>query len=185
MALDFGDDTVALGEGDRVILAVPAANAVSLLPGLRAPDDFRAIVNAHYAFPRAQNPAFADRGDRRRQRMAVRLPRPAVGDHFGRRAVSGDAARGTGGDDLGRGPGGRGFKAPLPAWQILKEKRATFAATPAQDALRPATKTRWSNLALAGDWTQTGLPATIEGAIRSGVKAARSSRSAAGELLQN
>ena len=62
--------------------------------------------------------------------------------------------------------------AELPPWQIVKEKRATFAATPAQDALRPAAATCWPNLLLAGDWTQTGLPATIEGAVRSGETAA-------------
>ena len=61
---------------------------------------------------------------------------------------------------------------PMPPWQIVKEKRATFAATPAQDARRPAAKTGWPNLFLAGDWTQTGLPATIEGALRSGESAA-------------
>ena len=63
--------------------------------------------------------------------------------------------------------------AELPQWQIVKEKRATFAATPEQDAKRPAARTQWSNLLLAGDWTATGLPATIEGAIRSGEKAAQ------------
>ena len=62
--------------------------------------------------------------------------------------------------------------AALPKWQIVKEKRATFAATPAQDAKRPPAKTRWRNVFLAGDWTQTGLPATIEGALRSGETAA-------------
>jgi uncharacterized protein with NAD-binding domain and iron-sulfur cluster len=64
------------------------------------------------------------------------------------------------------------FDAPFPVWQVVKEKRATFAATPAQDARRPAAKTRWRNLFLAGDWTRTGLPATIEGALRSGKTAA-------------
>jgi len=54
----------------------------------------------------------------------------------------------------------------------VKEKRATFAATPAQDARRPGATTAWENLFLAGDWTATGLPATIEGAIRSGYRAA-------------
>jgi uncharacterized protein with NAD-binding domain and iron-sulfur cluster len=60
----------------------------------------------------------------------------------------------------------------LPPWQIVRERRATFAATPAQDARRPGPATQWRNLVLAGDWTDTGLPATIEGAIRSGNSAA-------------
>ena len=61
---------------------------------------------------------------------------------------------------------------PVPPWRIVKEKRATFAATPAQAARRPAARTPWANLFLAGDWTDTGLPATIEGALRSGNTAA-------------
>ena len=60
-----------------------------------------------------------------------------------------------------------------PPWQIVKEKRATFAATPEQEARRPGAKTHWANLFLAGDWTATGLPATIEGTIRSGYLAAK------------
>jgi uncharacterized protein with NAD-binding domain and iron-sulfur cluster len=64
------------------------------------------------------------------------------------------------------------MSAPMPLWQIVKEKRATFAATPAQDARRPMAKTGWPNMFLAGDWTQTGLPATIEGALQSGETAA-------------
>ena len=60
----------------------------------------------------------------------------------------------------------------LPAWQIVRERRATFAALPAENDKRPAAQTEWRNLALAGDWTATGLPATIEGAVRSGNKAA-------------
>ncbi len=71
-----------------------------------------------------------------------------------------------------RGGAARGLPDELPPWQIVRERRATFAATPAENAKRPPAKTAWSNLVLAGDWTATGLPATIEGAIRSGNRAA-------------
>jgi uncharacterized protein with NAD-binding domain and iron-sulfur cluster len=65
----------------------------------------------------------------------------------------------------------------LPPWQIIRERRATFAALPGEDAKRPGTTdTASDNLVLAGDWTQTGLPATIEGAIRSGNRAAQAVR---------
>jgi uncharacterized protein with NAD-binding domain and iron-sulfur cluster len=65
-----------------------------------------------------------------------------------------------------------GLLEALPPWQIVRERRATFAATPEQNALRPAAETNWANLFLAGDWTATGLPATIESAVRSGYRAA-------------
>ena len=61
---------------------------------------------------------------------------------------------------------------PLPPFRVIKEKRATFSQTPASLAERPPTSTYWSNVYLAGDWIDTGLPATIEGAIRSGHLAA-------------
>jgi len=61
---------------------------------------------------------------------------------------------------------------PMPPYRIVKEKAATFAQTPVEVARRPAAKTAYRNLFLAGDWTATGLPATIEGALRSGRTAA-------------
>ena len=61
---------------------------------------------------------------------------------------------------------------PPPLCRIVKEKRATFASTPAENFKRPPARTRWTNLFLAGDWVDTGLPATIEGALRSGEAAA-------------
>jgi uncharacterized protein with NAD-binding domain and iron-sulfur cluster len=64
-------------------------------------------------------------------------------------------------------------KQAMPAYRVVKERRATFAATAAQELRRPQARTTLAaNLALAGDWTNTGLPATIEGAIRSGRAAA-------------
>jgi uncharacterized protein with NAD-binding domain and iron-sulfur cluster len=55
---------------------------------------------------------------------------------------------------------------------VVKEPHATFLGRPGQAARRPATRTPVGNLVLAGDWTATGLPATIEGAVRSGIAAA-------------
>ncbi len=56
--------------------------------------------------------------------------------------------------------------------RMITERRAVFSATPGIDALRPAQQTPLGNLQLAGDWTQTGWPATMEGAVRSGFLAA-------------
>ena len=56
---------------------------------------------------------------------------------------------------------------------VYKARSATFAATPETEPLRPEATTEWSNFWLAGDWTKTGLPATIEGAVWSGLRAAR------------
>jgi squalene-associated FAD-dependent desaturase len=57
---------------------------------------------------------------------------------------------------------------------VIKEKRATFTPSPGFEAMRPLPETTFSNLFLAGDWTNTGFPATIEGAVLSGKKAAES-----------
>jgi len=172
-ALEFADATIPTGMKDAVILAVNAPVARDLVPGLTAPDDFRAIVNAHFRIiPPADTPpilgviggtaewifSFPDRVsvtisaadaivDEERESLALRIWADVA------RALKLDAA--------------------LPPWQIVKEKRATFAATPAQDALRPGPRTATRNLILAGDWTQTGLPATLEGAVQSGDIAAR------------
>lgn len=63
---------------------------------------------------------------------------------------------------------------PMPAvlaHRLIVEKRATFSAEPG--VLRPANSTAWPRLALAGDWTDTGYPAVLEGAVQSGQAAAR------------
>ena len=77
---------------------------------------------------------------------------------------------------LGRCGRSLGTRPEIPPWQVIKERRATFAATPEQEKKRSGPVTAWENLLVAGDWTATGLPATIEGAIRSGRRAARLAR---------
>jgi zeta-carotene desaturase len=55
---------------------------------------------------------------------------------------------------------------------VIKEARATYSAAPGMESIRPGPQTRFPNLFLAGDWTDTGWPPTMEGAVRSGYQAA-------------
>ena len=177
IALKFGgDDTVTVGPQDAVVMAVPPRSATALLPGLKGPTKFRAIVNAHFritpprdlpalmgvvgglvewlfAFPQRLSVTISN-GDR-----LVDMPREELAS-----AIWRDVCKAAGLPAE--------VSAQLPPWQIVRERRATFEATPEQNALRPGPKTAFTNLFLAGDWTDTGLPATIEGSVRSGDRAA-------------
>ncbi len=177
--LDFGAAAIALGEGDSVILAVPPAAAAGLVPSLTVPEESNPIVNAHFRLPApAGLPAdlpflglvggtaqwlFA-RGD------VASVTVSAAGALAGESAE--EIARRTWADvatALGLGLD----RTALPAYRVVKERRATFAQTPGEVRRRPGTRSGFSNLHLAGDWIDTGLPATIEGAVRSGCRAAR------------
>ena len=171
--LDWGNGAEPVAPDEAVLLAVPPWVAAALVPDLVAPDDFRAIVNGHFAFapPPGAPPMLGLVGGTAEWLFAF-PDRLSVTVSAADRLIDGDRealARRLWADVCAA----YGIEAPLPRWQIVKEKRATFAATPEQNARRPGAATRWRNLFLAGDWTATGLPATIEGALRSGETAAR------------
>ena len=63
---------------------------------------------------------------------------------------------------------------------VIKEVHATYSAKPQSDQYRPPAQTNWPRVILAGDWTLTGWPATMEGAVRSGYKAAEAVAQSAG-----
>jgi len=175
-ALRFaGAEDVAIGPGDAVVLALPPAAAAQLLPGTPAPDEFRPIVNAHFRVEDPDEPTGAPllglvggaahwlffRHD------IVSVTVSAATDMVDRPA---DEIAARLWHDVARALGRQG--APVPPVRVVKEKRATFAQTPAQLRKRAGPRTALANLFLAGDWTDTGLPATIESAVRSGHRAA-------------
>jgi squalene-associated FAD-dependent desaturase len=173
IALDWGVGPNAVADDEAVLLAVPPWVATSLLPGLSAPDEFHAILNGHFAMtpPAAAPPMLGILGG-----MAEWIF--AFNDRISVTVSAADNIINLDREELARRlwqdvQRAYRFSAQMPRWQIVKEKRATFSATPEQDLKRPTSRTRWSNLFLAGDWIQTGLPATIEGALRSGEAAAQ------------
>jgi hypothetical protein len=75
-------------------------------------------------------------------------------------------------------PAARGAR--LEKAHVIKELRATYSAAPGTEALRPPPETGRPDLFLAGDWTRSGWPATMEGAVRSGYLAAEAVARASG-----
>jgi squalene-associated FAD-dependent desaturase len=177
--LRFDGGSVPIGPRDDIVLAVPAAVAARIVPGLVVPDDYAPIVNAHFRHDApAELPPFlgivggtAEWVFRKPGILSVTvsaadrlvgLPADQLRDVLWRDVAQALAPALAPALALG----------PTPPSRIVKERRATFRATPAQLARRPQTATVWNNLHLAGDYVDTGLPATIEGAIRSGITAA-------------
>jgi squalene-associated FAD-dependent desaturase len=171
--LDFDAGSVVLDPGDNVILAVPAANAARLVPGLTVPDAYAPILNAHYRIdPPPDAPLLigvvggvAQWVFRKREVLSVTVS--AAHDLVD---LPAEELRGLLWRDVALAY--RLPARPVPPARIVKERRATFLASPEQLRRRPGAATRWTNLFLAGDYTDTRLPATIEGAIGSGFAAA-------------
>lgn len=166
-------EPITLGAHDVVLYAAPAQSASVLLPGITTPEQTRGIVNAHFAIaPPANFPRILGVINAQTEWIFSFENRISITISDAERLMDND--RQALAELLWAEVSSiTGLAKSLPRWQIVKEKRATFAATPAQDSKRPDTKTPWHNVFLAGDWVQTGLPATIEGAIRSGYRAAQ------------
>jgi len=171
--LVFDTGPIELSGGDSLILAVPAAVAARLVPALTVPDAYSPIVNAHFrcAAPTG-SPYFvgmiggaAEWIFRKPEGLSVTV---SAADRFVDQSAEGLR-------DLLWRDAALAYQLPahpVPPARIVKERRATFLASPAQLRRRPKPTTRWKNLLLAGDYVDTGLPAAIEGAIASGFMAA-------------
>ena len=185
-ALRAPDGVIAVGPEDDIVLAVPPWVAADLLPGLTTPDAFEAIVNLHYRTDATgEGTAMAATGGAgflgliggMAQWVFVKPGHVSV-TISAAGAIADQPAEALAAAIWPDVRAALRLAEPMPAWRAVKEKRATFAATAAQERRRPPARIGLSNLVLAGDWTATGLPATIEGAIRSGRSAVQQLRAA-------
>lgn len=174
VALDFMTGRIEVGTGDRVVLAVPWWDAHRLMPGLVPELPGAAIVNAHFVFsgPPAFEHPFVGVLDGAAQWVFMKEGLLSV------TVSAADAMVRETNENIA----GRLWRevcavlnlpqASVPPFRIVKERRATLAHTPAALAARPPAATSAVNLFLAGDWTDTGLPCTVESAVQSGHRAA-------------
>jgi len=176
--LDFGGNAVELAPTDVVVLAVTAPVAAALLPGLpglRVPTRFNPIVNVHFrmaeGFDDRDLPPILGIVGGTAEWVFCRCPIVSITISAADRHADDDAdsIAEAAWRDVSRT---LGLPAAMPAYRVIREKRATFAQTPQEEPNRPGARTVLKNLFLSGDWTDTGLPATIEGAVRSGFSAA-------------
>ena len=176
-SLHFAEGPLRIEPNDAVVLAVPPEVCVELYPGVSVPQDHRPIVNAHFLLDEpAELPwglPFLGIVGGESQWLFKRSNLLSVTISTAERLVDrpawelanllwSEAARVLG-RNIGR----------VPPWRVIKERRATFAQTPAELGRRASTVTKVRNLFIAGDWTDTGLPATIESAVQSGTAAAQ------------
>lgn len=177
VALHLGEETLALEEGDAVILALPPWETARLIPGLRVPERHAPILNLHFARTGEGPPRFIGVVGGLVQWVLVRPQ--GIG-------VTVSAADADSEEDVETlaprawteiRAAARAFALPgdwpamPPPCRAVKERRATprhAVGFPPRAPRRPL-----RNLALAGDWTWPGLPATIEAACLSGEAAAR------------
>ena len=168
----FGARITALAPNQPTILAVPPWAAKELIPELTVPDMFESICNLHFktSLPVGESAFYGLLGGMA-EWVFVRDEIASVTISAANRYASIDpeqiAAQVW--QELAHT---FNLTDTIPPYRVLWEKRATFACTPAQLTKRPGPESPRAHVLLAGDWTNTGLPATIEGAIRSGEAAA-------------
>ncbi|EKE43819.1 putative phytoene dehydrogenase [Oceaniovalibus guishaninsula JLT2003] len=181
-AIHTADGTRVLRSGDVAILAVPPRQMAALLPGTPGPRSGRTILNAHFRTgPSGLPPLLALVGAdahwlfRRGDVVSVTVSASEASPLDG---LPRDAALSRLWGDVRAAAAHHGTDLPqtTPPARLVRERAATFDQSPQGVGLRRAARTSWPNLFLAGDHVATGLPATLEGAVRSGLAAARLAR---------
>ena len=168
----LGERVNELRPSQTTVLAVPPWAAKELMPELTVPEEFESICNLHFKAHMSSGEAgfyglvggMAEWVFPREEVISVTISAANRYAHLSQDQISGRVWA-----ELSKT---FGLNPDPPPCRVLWEKRATFACTPKQLARRPGPHSPRPGVVLAGDWTDTGLPATIEGAIRSGEAAA-------------
>jgi squalene-associated FAD-dependent desaturase len=183
-ALNFGEDRIAIGPEDQVLMAVPAVVARAFVPGVTVPEKSHAIISVHFRVaPPSGQPMFLGIVNGISEWLFAFPDHLSVTISHADRLL--DHPRKDLADTVWREVAALTGLAPeLPPWQINRERRATFSPTPSEAAKRPGVRTPVANMFLAGDWTATGLPASMEGAVRSGFAAAAALRGGAEKTVR-
>ncbi|MEL6369555.1 MAG: hydroxysqualene dehydroxylase HpnE [Pseudomonadota bacterium] len=179
-ALHFPEEKIVIDEGDQVVFAIPPSRLKTLFPELDPPDDSASILNVHYRIDR-EVPMDKLMGAPFIGMVSSDAQWAFVRDDVVSLTVS--ASHVIGMDDVPNREAADtmwretqmalGLESiPYKAVRVIRERRATPDQSPAAAAKRLQPETQWSNVILAGDHTDTGVPATIEGSIRSGNRAA-------------
>jgi hydroxysqualene dehydroxylase len=178
-ALGTHDGQIALDADDFVVLAAPPWVTGELVPDITVPNAFESILNVHFkisvhADPDVTAAGFIGLVNSTAEWLFVRPDRISVTVSAANKLIdqpAHDLAREIW-RDVVKALDLVGTQADMPPFRVVKERRATIVANLAQEERRPGAETHIGNLLLAGDWTDTRLPGTIEGAVRSGVTAA-------------
>ena len=187
-SLNFADETITLEEGDSVIFAIPPTRLRQIMPDVDPPADDASILNVHFRLAepyrnrRATDSAFVALIGSLAQWVFIREDVVSVttsaADALGADDVPNDKVVAQIWDEIRIALGLE--EESYERVRVIREKRATPDQSPAGVRKRLKPETQYRNLFLAGDHTDTGVPATIEGSIRSGDRAARLVLKAAG-----
>lgn len=173
--IEYANGAEVLGDQDAVIVAVPPHAAQGLLDDLSFSAESHAILNVHFKLSEAIDASpLTGLVNAQAHWLFVR------GNVVSVTISAADAWMERDGEAIAHDLWQEvakvlkfGDASNVPVNRVIKERRATFAQTPQSVTQRPGVKTRYQNLFLAGDWTDTDLPATIEGALKSGRMACR------------
>jgi len=175
----FNKNTIKIGKNELIVLAVTPNIASKILPNLKTPKKTNCILNIHFKLNQKHKKIKLPGGSffvgvvggvvdwifKKKNILSITISAANYLNNFDNHKISEIVWRDV----------KKTFnldKTIKPKYKIIREKMATFVQSPEEIFRKPKMYTKYKNVFLAGDWIDTGLPATIEGAITSGYNAA-------------